>query len=302
MDASHYGTNDDTDSPARTLGSAIRSARKSSNMTIAQLAEQIGRPREWLNRVELGYGDQGERRPISSADLNSLINILDKSFSTSPVELHKLRDAAELEFDSFNLQSQKNRRKVSGKLIRAEVIIGESQLYKAAANMVSEQYSDAVIRNTGIWGQAPNYLDHGQEWEQYRKTLGNFLRTNNQSVMKRIEFVDTKANFNLAKESDKWSVENRDLNKVHNIKVKFYAKNPLLFDVLIGQREAIIELPQRVNFPSMRVALLVRDKLFVEALRTWFDEVLWDSEIPNKNLNYADFNNSIDEIGKMYGF
>ena len=40
-------------SPAVELGTHIRMSRKQKGLTIAQLASQIGRPREWLNRIEL---------------------------------------------------------------------------------------------------------------------------------------------------------------------------------------------------------------------------------------------------------
>src|SRR4051812_16240843 len=67
MDTSHIDTSET--SPAVRLGQYIRNARHSKGLTIAQLAEQIDRPREWLNRIELGHSEFGEHRPPSMADL-----------------------------------------------------------------------------------------------------------------------------------------------------------------------------------------------------------------------------------------
>src|SRR4051812_6253232 len=66
-------------SPAVILGEHIRTARKERGWTIAELAEKLGRTREWMNRIELGYSEYGDYRPISRAELQSIADCLKDS-------------------------------------------------------------------------------------------------------------------------------------------------------------------------------------------------------------------------------
>ncbi|MEO7617426.1 MAG: helix-turn-helix transcriptional regulator, partial [Candidatus Saccharibacteria bacterium] len=145
-------TNDAQDelSPAQMLGDSIRLARTKRGITIAQLAEKIGRPREWLNRVELGYSEFGDIKPPSESDLRTIISILGEHLDITGDELVSLGSEAESSFQSFRQNSRSRSRKSGGKQIQAEVIIGEAQIGQSIVDLIGEQHSDAVIRNTGI--------------------------------------------------------------------------------------------------------------------------------------------------------
>jgi hypothetical protein len=92
------------------------------------------------------------------------------------------------------------------------------------------------------------------------------------------------------------------MENVHNAKIKFHQSNPLQLHVVIGQREAILALPQSSGQAGSNIALLIRDKIFVEALRIWYDEVLWDFPDEFKIVNFKDFDKSFEDIKKMYKF
>lgn len=303
MNSSHSVTNSESDlSPSVQLGRSIRRARKLQGDTIAQLAEKIGRPREWLNRVELGHSERGEHRPPSGADLEALIECLGKTLDVSPSVISDLGQQAESAFNKLKRRTHKQSRNSSGKLTNAEVLVGGTQLANASIDLINEQHSDAIFRNTGIWSLAPGYLSATPEWKNYRKAMGRFLKDNPHSVLKRAEYVGSPEHLKMAEETDRWNAGGRKIEKVHNVKLKYFVRNPLLMDVLIGQREAILVLPQNTANPRLSIALLVRDKLFVESLRSWFDEVLWDYPATSQTVDYQNYEESFSKIRKMYNF
>jgi transcriptional regulator with XRE-family HTH domain len=294
MNTSHSDTE-----AAIELGAAIRKARLKCGLTIADTAAKIGRNREWLNRAELGYSTYGEHRPPSESDVQALYELLSKGFDLTLQELNGLRERAETDFQGLK-QNTRPRRRTSGKLTQTELVIGESNVAQAIVDLINVQHSDAIIRNTGIKvpGTYRQLTDH---WKRYREALGKFLADNPNSLFKRLEYAATPEQLELAKEADSRLAGGRKLNKVHNAKVKFTKENPLQLHVLIGQREAILALPQASGQAGSNMALLVRDKLFVEALRVWYDEVLWECS-PGKQINFTFFNDSFEEVKRMYGF
>lgn len=287
-------------SAAAQLGNLIRDGRKAKGWTIARLAEQIGRPREWVNRVELGYGEYGEHKPPSSADLRAIIDCLGSSLGVSGGQLLALGLEAEQQYLSYK-QSRRPRPRPAGKLTQAEIIIGEQAVVGAIIDLIDEQHSDAVIRNTGIRGLG-SYLVRTAEWNRYRERLGRFLADNPNGIFKRVEYVASNAYLAVSRESDEKLAYQKPLREVHNARIKFRKGNPLSLHLLIGQREAILALPRSSGQPGSNMALLVRDKLFVEALRLWYDEVLWEGPEPSVTIDYTRFEESFQQIREMYGY
>lgn len=273
----------------------IREARQAKGWTIAQLAERIGRPREWLNRVELGYGEFGEVRPPNGAPLRQLADCL----GIDQASVVALGTQAEQDYKALFLTSRSAKTR-AGKVIQDEVIVGEAEIYAAAENLINEQHSDALIRTTGIWSHANTSLAAVPEWKKYRQRLGKFISDNRQSGIKRAEYLGTKRNFDIAMAADKLLAQKQTIPS--NVKIKFFKYNPVILDVLIGQREAIIAFPQRTGYQGLTVGLLVRDKLFVESLRTWFDEVVWESGFENRNLNFNNLLASLEDIRNLYDY
>jgi hypothetical protein len=179
--------------------------------------------------------------------------------------------------------------------------MGEEAVVEAITNLIEMQHSDAVIRNTGIRGQG-SYMVRTPVWNQYREALAKFLKNNPNGIFKRVEYVASDAYLGVSRESDERLRADGDLKDVHNAKIKFRKQNPLSLHLLIGQREAILALPRSSGQPGSNMALLVRDKLFVEALRQWYDEVLWEGPDPHVMVDYSKFDESFEEIKKMYDY
>lgn len=292
--------NDNNISSAVSLGLRLRALRKASGMSIAALADQLGRPREWLNRIELGYSEYGEHRPLSQGELSALLQLIRATDMHEREVLIELVADAEKEYVQFKKQTPKARKSV-GKLTQAEVVMGEEAVVDAIVEVIRQQHSDAVIRNTGIRSQG-SFVLRTEYWNRYRETLGTFLTENPNSVFKRVEYVASKEYLDSAKESDSKIAGTRKLTEVHNAKVKFRTHNPLSLHLLIGQREAVLALPRSSGQPGSNMALVVRDKLFVEALRLWYDEVLWEGTESFKMVDFSKFDESFEEIKGMYGF
>jgi transcriptional regulator with XRE-family HTH domain len=287
-------------SPAVVLGGQIRAARRARGWTIAELADKLGRPREWLNRVELGYSEQGEYRPASAADIQTMVDLLGDNLELPAGRLAELGRAAEREYMAGKAE-RRGRRNAHGKLTQTEIIIGEKQIVAAIVDLINEQHSDAIIRNTGIKSLG-NYHRVTPRWRQYREALGDFLSKNPNAIFKRVEYAATADRLDKAKEADERLAGSRKVKDVHNARIKFHRQNPLQMHVLIGQREAIIALPQTSGQAGSNIALLVRDKVFVEALRVWYDEVLWDAQGECLPVDFSAFDESFESIRKMYGF
>lgn len=283
------------------LGQLIREARTAKNCSLVALAEKIGRPREWLNRLELGYSQYGEFKPPSAGDLQAIINVLDDTLTVPAARLLELGTAAELEYQQYKKQGKNNGRQLVGKLTQTEVILGEQQIVKAITNLIEEQYADAIIRNTGIKGPG-GYQGVNADWKAYRNALGAFLEKYPNALFKRIEFASTPQHIQEAKDADSKLAGSRDIADVHNARIKFKKENPLQMHVVIGQREAILALPHVSGKGGSNAALLIRDKIFVEALRTWYDEVLWDGTSESQNIDFSSFDDSFNAVAAMYNF
>lgn len=300
MHTSHSNT-DSSDSAAIILGKEIRQARNDKGWTIAELAERIGRPREWLNRVELGYSEYGEFKPPSAADLKTLIHYLGNSIHSKTNNVLELGLKAEKEYESLKLEYGVRKKSAAGKLTQAEVIIGENQISQAIVDLIKEQHSDAIIRNTGIKSPG-SYLKVSDVWKKYREALGEFLESNPNGIFKRVEYAANNDHLELAKEADTRLAGKRRIEETHNARIKFHKENPFQLHLLIGQREAILALPQTSGQAGSSIAILVRDKIFVEALRVWYDEVLWEGAGDSCLVKYSEFEESFSEIKDMYGF
>lgn len=290
----------DQSTAAVALGRIIREARKSSGLTIAELASKLDRTREWLNRIELGYSEYGEYRPPSISDLKMIIDLIGGNLSLTDQEFLELGHKTQEEFDSLKLKTTVKKRKSFGKLTQTEVIIGEKQIVQSIIDIIKDQPPDSIIRNTGI-KSVGNYLSVSEEWKNYRMALGDFLATNPNALFKRIEYAADSKQLLEAKAADEKVAGEREVQEVHNARLKFKKHNPLQLHVFIGQHEAILALPQVSGLAGSNIALLIRDKGFVEALRIWYDEVLWDAPGDSIVVDFQKFDESFQEIAKMCG-
>lgn len=282
------------------LGQALRRARQSQGLTIAAAAEQLGRPREWLNRAELGYSNDGIYRPPSASDLEVLADLFGSGLDLTKDELLELGREAEAEFYALR-GGRPGRSKHLGRVGQVELVIGGEQVNMAISELIAAQHSDAIIRNTGI-RNIDSYKKVTAGRVGYAKTLGKFLAENPNALLKRVVNVTSKDHLEISKQADKRLTAGRRTADVHNAKIKYRRNNPLHLHALIGQREAVLTFPQSSANSESNFAMIIRDKQFVEALRTWYDEILWEGSEPSRMVNFEKFDESYENIADMYGF
>lgn len=287
-------------SAAVRLGQVLRRARQQQGLTIAAAAEQLGRPREWLNRAELGYSDDGVYRPPSASDLAVLADLLKSGLDTDREDLFELGREAEAEFYALR-GGRQVRNKHLGRVGQVELVIGGEQVNLAISDLIAAQHSDAIIRNTGI-RNINSYKKVTTGRVGYAKALGKFLADNPNALLKRVVNVSSKQHLEISKQADKRLTNGRRPVEVHNAKVKYRRNNPLHLHALIGQREAVLTFPQSSANSESNFAMIIRDKQFVEALRTWYDEILWEGSDPSQIVNFEKFDESYKNIAGMYGF
>jgi hypothetical protein len=67
-----------------------------------------------------------------------------------------------------------------------------------------------------------------------------------------------------------------DRRSAANVRARVAFANPLVLDVLIGEHEALIALPDRRGHPHLAACVVVDDPDFVDAMREWYDEWVWE--------------------------
>jgi transcriptional regulator with XRE-family HTH domain len=285
--------------PSKQLGALIRIARRARNCTIADLAEQLGRSREWLNRVELGYSEDGTNRPPTASDLQNIIDRIGDGLSVKPAYLMELGAEVERLYDAERITYRKTPR--LGKVARVELVMGADQVAAAITGLLLQQQSDATIRNTGI-RTSDGFIHTPPARKRYGEEIGKFLSKNPNALFKRVEFAGSARHLSAMREADMRLAHNKPITEVHNAKLKYRKQNPFQLHVLIGQREAIITFPQSSAHASSSLALYIDDRNFVEALRGWYDEVLWDGPGESTMISFERFEESFDAVKKMYGY
>ena len=68
----------------------------------------------------------------------------------------------------------------------------------------------------------------------------------------------------------------RDPTTVHNIRARCCFTPPGMLDVIVCDREALIAFADRRGHPSLRACVVVDDPDFVDALKDWYDDFIWE--------------------------
>ncbi len=163
---------------------------------------------------------------------------------------------------------------------RADLIFGHDLVYEAAKTLVEESPRNARYWATSIWtsGRGP---DETEAAKRYWKSLIERLKNENEAEYRRACFARSRED--IQRQADRA----KELLAAGQARIRFYAENPLAVDFLIGEREAIIALPDRRVFPLLRVAIRVRDPEMVTVLRQWYEEFIWDADVEKQDIRTA---------------
>lgn len=282
--------------PDLVIGEAVRRARKQLGLTQKELGRTISRPREWVSALE----NANLPSPPTSTDIGQLQRALSEALTLPEDELLRLHESVEAR---HRARYGGRIRRRTGRPVTVEVVQGREQVADAIVGVVQAQGPEAIVRNVGI-KTVSTYHRVTDAWRRYREALGAFLATNSHAMFKRAEYVTSHNQLSLAKEADERLRGGRELADVHNVKVRFFKSNPLVLHVLVGEREAVLAIPDKAGASGSSTALVVRDASLVAALQTWFDEVVWDSHSDEDviDVRFDRFDECFEHIEGMYGF
>jgi len=63
---------------------------------------------------------------------------------------------------------------------------------------------------------------------------------------------------------------------VTNVRTRIALTNPVTLEIIIGDHELLLAIPDRRGHPHLRAGIVVNDPDFVAAAARWFDESVWD--------------------------
>jgi transcriptional regulator with XRE-family HTH domain len=285
---------------AEQLGGLLRHARRErgkGKWSLAWVAGRIGRSRVWLNRVELGYAKDGSVPLPTDADLAGLARLLELDLTA----LLRLRNEARAELEQAGLRRVRpERRTPAGRRAQTEVFRGDENVYRAARELLERQSSEARLKVTHVVTRHPDPEGLRPYQREYVGALADFLSDNRETAtLDRVVHAQSAESLAMAKGKTAALAAGRPADEIRNIDTRFCFANPVLLDVLIGEREALIAIPDHRGHPTLTAGILISDASFVEALKTWFHDIVWKS--PGVPVDYTKIDETFAAIESRLG-
>ena len=139
--------------------------------------------------------------------------------------------------------------------------IGSEEVDAAARDVVVRNPPDGSLRSAHVLAQEadphePSYLD----------TLASAMAARPDAICYRVRFSDGRR-----------AAGGRPPAGAANVRTRVAFANPLVLDVLVGENEVFLAVPDRRGHPCLRAGIVVDDPDFVASVRDWFDESVWDA-------------------------
>ena len=252
----------DDDHPVRPeLAAAIVEGRRAAGLTQAALARRAGISASYLSRIESGAWEKGGPLPA-----DGVLRALARALGISSTALVGLRRAAGDRQVAPSPLERANRRPPYA------ISMGPQEVDAAARDLVGRNPSTGTLRSAqvfmcGVAGEElePSYLD----------TLGATLAASPDARLYRVCATDQR-HLGMARATVDRLAGGRSPGQAGNVRTRIAFCNPLVFDVLIGDHEVLLAVPDRRGHPRLRAGIVVDDPDFVAAVREWFDETVWD--------------------------
>jgi len=259
------------------LASVIRESRRRAGLSQAALARRAGVSASYLSRIEGAAWERGGPWPT-----DAVLRALARALGLSSTELVRLRRAAqEHQVAPAGLPH-------AGGVSRRSpyaVSVGPAEVDAAAAGVVRRNPRAGTLRSAQVMvgpaEDAPSYLD----------ALAEALAGDPESMLYRVCAADRRA-LPVARAT----VDRLAGGRSTGIRTRVAFCNPLVLDVLIGDHEVFLGVPDRRGHPHLRAGIVVDDPDFAAAVRAWFDESVWDPA-----CGYADVKGDVDEAFRAIG-
>ena len=232
------------------LANVIVEARRAAGLTQAQLARRAGISPSYLSRIESAAWERGGPWPA-----DPVLRALARALGISSTRLVALRRAAKDRHGVAPAPALGTSR------TPYVVSIGSQAVDAAARDLVVRNPPDGSLRSAQVRAgeadpDAPSYLD----------TLVSAMAARPDAILYRVCSSDGRR---VAGE--------RSPAGAANIRTRLTFTNPLVLDVLIGENEVFLAVPDRRGHPYLRAGIVVDDPDFVASVRDWFDESVWDA-------------------------
>lgn len=248
------------------LSSAISGARQRAGLSQAALARRAGISASYLSRIESAAWERGGPLPA-----DGVLRALARALGISSANLVALGKAAR----EHQAASQSPRS--SGRLGRQppfSVSIGPESVDAAAREVIQRNPPQGTLRSAQVFVDDP--LDGGELEPSYLDTLGTAIAASPDAMLYRVCASDRRSLGTVRATVDRLS-SGQPPGKAGTVRTRIAFSNPLVLDVLIGDHEVLLAVPDRRGRPHLRAGIVVDDPDFVTALKDWFDEAVWDA-------------------------
>ena len=241
----------------RNLAAVVARARRAAGLSQADLARRAGISASYLSRIEGAAWERGGPWPA-----DSVLRALARALGLSSTDLVALRQEARARHD-LSVPSRSPAR--AGRRVPYAVSVGAAEVELAARGVVDRNPARGTLRTAQVYvldqpgdPGAPSYID----------ALADRVTATPETVLYRVCGSTARHRDLLRSTVDRLAGP--------NVRTRVVVGNPLVLDVLVGDHEALIAVPDRRGHPHLGACVVVDDPDFVAALRDWFDEAVWD--------------------------
>ena len=243
------------------LATVIVDARRAAGLSQAALARRAGISASYLSRIESAAWERGG--PVPS---DAVLRALARTLALSSTVLVSLRTAARAGDEVRSPLARANRRSPYA------VSVGPDHVDQAARGLIGRNPSHGTLRSAQVFvsDAPPDELG-----ASYLDTLGATLAASPDGRLYRVCASD-RPHLGVARATVDRLAGGRSPGQAGNVRTRIAFCNPLVLDVLVGDHEVLLAMPDRRGHPRLRAGIVVDDPDFVAAVREWFDETVWD--------------------------
>ena len=269
------------------LATTIVEARRAAGLSQAALARRAGISASYLSRIEGAAWERGGPLPADGV-LRALARALGAS-SAALVALGRAARERQAALDTPGKSVRVSRRSPYA------VSMGPEAVDAAAREVVERNPSHGTLRSAQVFvseslgdGLEPSYLD----------ALGTTIAASPDAMLYRVCASD-RTSLDTARATVDRLSGGRSPAGAANVRTRIAFSNPLVLDVLIGDHEVMLAVPDRRGRPHLRAGIVVDDPDFVAALRNWFDETVWDPKCWYADLRGDEYDDAFAAIEEV---
>ncbi|MGH9223494.1 MAG: helix-turn-helix domain-containing protein [Acidimicrobiales bacterium] len=266
------------------LAAMLRDRRRELGLSQVALARRAGISAGYLSRLEGGAWEQGGPWPS-----DKVLRALARALGLSSTRLIEARCQARGE-------GRARTARLSGPDAYT-VVIGNDKVYEAVRGMVARNPRGGSLRTVDAYVLDYPAEPAGPEQLAFWEYVGDRLAGEPDTILYRV-CASTAEYFPLIRAKTDKLAGGRDPASIGNVRTRFCFRNPLAIDVVIGEQEAFIGLPDRKGHPHLRAGIVIDDPDLITALREWYDEFVWESTCDCTDIRPASAHESLDRVAE----